>query len=444
MKTRVPHVARETLRAAFRSRFVLGLAALLAVVLVVLPRAVGGDGSPEGARRLALTWTLGLSAIVLSAATLWAGCGAIAGEMEERTWSALCVTPAARLELWLGKWAGLVALDALLLVPVLFGVALQLRVRGVPAESLRPYERVAPAPSSILAEAKRSYAAAVSAGAFAAETNRTPEQIVHAIYHDLMEHPLSLSGGGHFSWMFPLPSDGPASDGRPAILRLTLVSPFGTAADTAGALTALTETDEIVASREISPDDNRELSLDIPPASLSGLSALVLRFDNTGSADAPAALFHPAEDAVLLLPRGTFAGNLVRAGLTLLALLSTLAALGTAAGALFSRPVAIFVATGIVVLGLVAHSDIDADLVDRDDPVAAAQPEFAYAVRARRVLNVVAAFTAPVAEARPLDRAGDDDRIPARPVVRAVVQDGIVLPLVLGALSVVALRRRTP
>lgn len=444
MKTRVPHVARETLRAAFRSRFVLALAALLAVVLVVLPRAVGGDGSPEGARRIALTWTLGLSAVVLAAATLWAGCGAIAGEMEEKTWSALCVTPAARLELWLGKWAGLVALDAILLAPVLLGVAIQLRVRGVPSESLRPYERVMPIPSSILDEAKRAYTAAVSAGAFAAETNRTPEQIVNAIYRDLMEHPLSLSGGSHFSWMFPLPSDGPASDGRPAILRLTLVSPFGTAADTAGALTALSAAGEIVASREISPDDNRELSLDVPPEALSGQSSIGLRFDNTGSADAPAALFHPAEDAVLLLPLGTFSGNLLRAGLTLLALLSTLAALGTAAGALFSRPVAIFVATGIVVLGLVANSDIDADITDVTDPMVVAQPEFAYAVRARRVLNGIAALTAPVAEARPLDRAGDGYRIPTSPVARAIVQNGLALPIVLGALSALVLRRREP
>lgn len=442
---RVLHVARETVRAAFRSRLVVSLCVLLALILAVLPCAVGGSGTFEETRRLALTWSLGLSAIVLSAATLWTGCGAISGEREERTWASVSVTPASTFAVWVGKWAGLVALDAMLLAPVIAGAALQLWIRGGHDERLQPYERIAPAPESIHANAERYYADALQNGSIPADSDHTPEEWTEHIYRDLLSSPMSLSSGHFFFWDFPLP---PYASDQPlpgqAYASLTLVSPFGTASDIAGSLEILLPDGTVCATRPISPGDERELRIIIPEETLAARpGTLRLRFRHTGASGTPAALFHPAEDAALFLPHSTFAGHLVRVGLVLLAMLSTLAAIGTACGSLFSRPVAIFAATGLVLLGLLSHSDLSGEGVgSEDDPVAAAQPGHAYAVRVRRVLDGIATLSAPLADAAPLDRAGDGLLVPARPVALSLLQNGLVLPLLLGLVSSALLRRR--
>lgn len=442
---RVVHVARETVRAAFRSRLVVSLCVLLALVLSVLPCAVGGSGTFEEARRLALTWSLGLSAIILSAATLWSGCSAISGEREERTWASVSVTPASTFAVWAGKWAGLVALDALLLAPVIAGAALQLRLRGGRGERLQPFERIAPAPASLHANAERYCAAALESGAIPADSGHTKEEWTEHIYHDLLSSPMALSSGNFFFWDFPLPSyasDGPLP-GR-AYASLTLVSPFGTASDIAGSLEILLPDGTVCATRPIAPGDERELRIGIPEETLAARpGTLRLRFRHTGASGTPAALFHPAEDAALFLPHSTFAGHLVRVGLVLLAMLSTLAAIGVACGSLFSRPVAIFAATGLVLLGLLSHSDLNDEGVGScDDPVAAASPGHAYAVRARKVLDGIATLTGPIADAAPLDRAGDGLLVPTRPVALSLLQNGLGLPLLLGLGASALLRRR--
>ena len=442
---RILHVARETLRAAFRSRLAVSLLVMLALILVVLPYAVGGNGTFEEARRLALTWTLGLSAIVLSAATLWAGCGAISGEREERTWPSVEVTPTPTFFVWLGKWAGLVALDALLLVPVLVGASFQLRHRMGPEDRLRPFERIAPEPESIRANAERYCAAALKSGAIPPDSGHTPEEWTEHIFQDLMSSPLSLSSGQSFFWEFSLPAS--AAEKAPpdrAYLTLTLVSPYGTATEIAGTLELFLPDGTVCARRDISPSDDRVLRLEVPEETLAAHPGrLRLLFSNTGPRESHAALFHPAEDVALFVPHGTFAGNLVRVGMVLLAMLSVLSAVGVACGSLLSRPVAIFAATGIVLLGLLSHSDLNDEGVGCcDDPVAATSPGHAYAVRARRVLEGIATLTKPLDDAAPLDRAGDGLLVPTRPLVLGLLLDGLALPLAIGLGASALLRRR--
>ena len=432
-------VANETVRAAFRNRFVIVLLVLLAIVFIALPRAVGSDTSLEGIRRLALTATLGITAIILSAVTLWTGCSAIASEKEERTWSALSVTSASPFALWTGKWLGLVALDAVFLVLALVGVCLQLRLRGVAVDRLQPYERIAPTEQSLRENAARYYAFAKEKGALPADVQRTQEEWVDSIYQDLVFSPLSLSAGQSFSWDFPLFTTSiPGAE-----ISLKLVSPFGAAAEIAGTLSASIPGHEPVV-REIAPNDDHDIRLSLPVEWFGGdASFLHVEFHNTGAEEAPAALFHPSEDAVLYLPCGTFFGNLVRIGLVNFSLLATMAAIGLLCGALFSRPVAIFTATGLVILGLISHSNLnDEGIGCCDDPIAAAHPQHTYAMRARRVLDGIACLTAPVAEAATLDRGGDGLRISPRLTLFSLVQNGLAFPLLLGLASASILRRR--
>ena len=441
---RIAHIARETIRHAVRSRLAGATAALLVLVLAILPQIAGRGAPVEEVRRIALTWTLGLSAILLSAVTLWTGCGGIATEREEGTWSALSVTSAPRLSLWLGKWAGLVALDAAALAIVLVGVALGLRLRAVPSDRLQPYERISPTPASLRDNARRLYANALARGILAPDAEHTAEDWIDRIVLDLKTSPLSLSSGESFLWDFPVPhryAGSPFPSVRP-YLSVILVSPYGSAAEIAGRVTASADGRE-VASREVAPDDSRDIRLELPDDALRGQGLLQLRLDNTGSEEAPAALFHPTEDAALFVPAGSLATNLLRAGLVLLALLATLAAIGLSCGSLFSRPVAIFAATGVVIVGLLSHAvPGEGTIADPHDPVAAAQPGHAHAMRVRRLLSALSTLTAPIAEAAPLDRTGDGLLVPARPVRQALLLNGLGIPLVLGILSAAVLRRR--
>ena len=115
MIRRVAAIALLGIRAPLRSRLVLGLLALLAVILA----GIRGDGTAQGEMRMLLTWTLGVAAGVLGAATLWAGCAAVASDIEAGRHAPTAVSPARPFEIWLGRWLGLVVVNgALLLVAV--------------------------------------------------------------------------------------------------------------------------------------------------------------------------------------------------------------------------------------------------------------------------------------------------------------------------------------
>lgn len=454
---RVTAVAWQSLRTAIRGRFAASLAALLALVMLALPVLVPGDGTPEGSRRILLAWAPGLATILLGAASLWAGCGALATEIEEGTWNGLATTPAARLELWLGKWLGLVAIDAALLAGALGLAAAQARLRGVPAEALRPYAVVAPDETAFREQAHDAAARMIAAGVAGdrgAATN--VEALAAVLLSDLHATPVALSAGESFRWRFAVNGDRGLRPGEAARVSLEVVSPFGTAAQMTGRLAAYAETPESggdatldakpLAVRIIVPDDDHTVRLDLPTDALAGLHAVRVELNHTGAADAPAALVDVPRGVRLLLPRDSLAGNLLRVWAVQLSLLALLAAIGTATGAMFTRPVAVFVATAVAALGILSHAGFDEVPVHAHDHGGGASSHAAEvrATVARAVLHRIAATTRPVTDAAALDRLGDSLLVEARPVRDAVALDGILLPLLCGVLSALVLRRREP
>ena len=69
-------------------------------------------------------------------ATLWLSCGTLARDVEECQMQMIVVKPISRWQVWLGKWLGILGLNALLLT--LAGVAifilLQWRARRLPVD----------------------------------------------------------------------------------------------------------------------------------------------------------------------------------------------------------------------------------------------------------------------------------------------------------------------
>ena len=108
-------VARLTLKAAIRYRLVLVLGTLLLGSVIALPSIVKHDGSAQGFTQILITYTLGSIITLLGFSTLWLACGSLAREVEDFSMQLICTKPVPRWQIWLGKWLGIMALNAGLL-----------------------------------------------------------------------------------------------------------------------------------------------------------------------------------------------------------------------------------------------------------------------------------------------------------------------------------------
>src|SRR5208337_639325 len=112
---RVLAIAWLTWKAAFRFRLFLVVSALLLISVVGLPLLIKDDGTARGFTQILLTYTLTAITGLLGISTLWLACGTLARDIEECQVQMLVVKPIARWQIWLGKWLGIVSLDAVLL-----------------------------------------------------------------------------------------------------------------------------------------------------------------------------------------------------------------------------------------------------------------------------------------------------------------------------------------
>ncbi|MBU4459810.1 MAG: hypothetical protein KJ579_04515, partial [Verrucomicrobia bacterium] len=82
--TRIPAIAAVTVRGAIRSRVLVSLLAVLALVIVGLPLSIKGDGTVGGMVQVLLSYTLEFAGLILALAIVWAGCGAVSLEVRDR------------------------------------------------------------------------------------------------------------------------------------------------------------------------------------------------------------------------------------------------------------------------------------------------------------------------------------------------------------------------
>ena len=109
-------IAHIALRAAFRSRLVVTMIIVLAVVNIVLPLTVKDNGTIASKVQVLVSYTLVFSQGILAIATLWSACAAVSTEIQDQNIHLVVSKPVARLQVWLGKWLGLLMMNALLLL----------------------------------------------------------------------------------------------------------------------------------------------------------------------------------------------------------------------------------------------------------------------------------------------------------------------------------------
>ena len=108
-------IALLTWKAAFRFRLFLVVAVLLLASVIGLPILIKDDGTARGFTQILLTYTLSTITGLLGLSTLWLACGTLARDIEECQLQMVAVKPVARWQIWLGKWLGIMSLNAVLL-----------------------------------------------------------------------------------------------------------------------------------------------------------------------------------------------------------------------------------------------------------------------------------------------------------------------------------------
>lgn len=336
-------IASLTIRNALRSKVTLALLVLLAAVAAGVPLTVKGDGTARGEMYVLLRYTLGLSVMILYLVTLWAGCGAIAQEVEERRIQLLVTKPVSRLVIALGKWLGLVAVNGVLLALVSFAAVCMLFFR-MPADDTLATRRVVRAPlPDVSAEAHRALRERVAIGGL--PDGLTEAQAVAIVERDLLARSRTLAPGGSLSFTF--------TPGAPLARGVVIRHRFDTSllslapAPLTWRLRGPAGTPEYSVTRTNVPGVEHELT--VPDELLAGESLTVQVSSPTDAQ--MTVVFDPRDGVVALVPAGGIAVNAAKAVGILLARLALLAAIGVAAGALFSMPVASVVGLlGVILL----------------------------------------------------------------------------------------------
>ncbi len=353
---RILAIAAVAVRNAVRSRILIALILLLMACALGLPLTIRGDGTLEGHVRILLSYTIGFSSILLSISAVWSGCAAISAEMRDRQIHLLMTKPVRPIELWMGKWLGIMVLHGALLVFVgltVYGLLLWTTrptlLRPEDRRKLREeilVARVSARPDeSGLAEAARTALEAERAsGRLAPDSD--PEEAFRAMLHLHRVHFYSVPPGSLREWTLRLPI---APDlNRPAFLQFRFSKSELNLESVAGQWFWGPANAPLGSQSGTWPPEAVH-SLPLPAGALGKDKTFHVSFGNADPAGATL-FFDPDRGVEVLYYRGGFAGNFFRAGLVLFAQIAFLAAVGLSSGALFSLPVASFVSVSFVLL----------------------------------------------------------------------------------------------
>jgi hypothetical protein len=353
-------IAGLTWKAAFRFRLFLVIAALLLASVVGLPILIKDDGTARGFTQILLTYTLSVITALLGLSTLWLSCGTLARDIEECQIQIVAVKPIARWQIWLGKWLGILSLNAVLLALSGASVYALLQWRATrlpPAEQQILRNEVLVARGSVR---ERSFASEIEAETdhlLAERLEKTPEakadlqEVRRQIREQVKAKYQVVPPGAGMPWEIDLSRVKGLVRDRPLQLRVKFNAAEKSPSGTFGALwyIGVPQKTQLWRSEAMSlaPDTFHEFEI---PANLfdeDGLLTIVFMNSN------PTALLFPLDEGMEVLYReGSFTLNFARGLGIIFCWMALLAALGLAAASLLSFPVAAFFSLSLLTMAL--------------------------------------------------------------------------------------------
>ncbi len=349
-----------TWKAAFRFRLFLVIAMLLLASVVGLPLVIQDDGTARGFTQILLTYTLSVITGLLGLSTLWLACGTLARDIEECQMQVVATKPIARWQIWLGKWFGILSLNAALLAlsgACVYGL-LQWRATRLPAAEQKVLrEQVLVARGSakekdfnpeINAAAERILQERLKNNPVEkADVPEVRQQIREMVKAEFQLVPPAYSR----QWQIDLGSAKNFLKDKPLQLRVKFNPATGVPIGTFPALWEVGVPGKTGFWRSepmsLAPDTFHEFQI---PANLyDDKGVLTIVFINPSDT----VLLFPLDDGMeVLYPQGGFTLNFVRGLGIIFCWLALLAALGLTAASFLTFPVAAFFSMAILVVGL--------------------------------------------------------------------------------------------
>jgi ABC-type transport system involved in multi-copper enzyme maturation permease subunit len=355
-------IAWLTWKAAFRFRLFVVVAGLLLAAVVGLPLLLKDDGTARGFTQILLTYTLSVITALLGLSTLWLACGTLARDIEECQIQVVAVKPIARWQIWLGKWLGIMSLNAALLAisgasvygllqwratrlaadqrEVLRNEVLLARGSAAPKKFDREIEQTT---DRLLAERLQQQKAQVSR-ADLGEVRRQIREQVRAEYQ-------IVPPGYMKTWQIDLGLARHRLRGQPLFLRVKFNAAERSLSGTFDGQwgVGVPRKTQLWGSEVMSlaPDTFHEFQ--VGPDLFDDAGLLTVSFLNRNNTT----LLFPLEDGIEVLYReGGFGLNFVRGLGIIFCWMAVLAALGLAAASFLSFPVAAFLSLGVLTMVL--------------------------------------------------------------------------------------------
>jgi hypothetical protein len=361
---RILAISWLTWKAALRFKLFIVIAVLLILAVVGLPLVIKSDGTARGFTQIILTYTLSAITMLLGLSTLWLSCGTLARDIEECQIQVVATKPIARWQIWLGKWIGIVSLNAALLAisgACVYGL-LQWRATKLPAAEQKILrEQVLVARGSAKEKNFDAEIDAAAAQALKERLKSNPELArsadlpkVQKDIREQMQAELEVVPPGYTSrpWQIDLGFAKNFLRDKPLQLRVKFNSAQKSPTGTFFALWQVgvpgttnfwrTET-----PMSLAPDTFHEFQ--IPPNLFDANGMMTIVFVNPNNVT----LRFPLEDGMeVLYPEGGFALNFARGLGIIFCWLALLAALGLSAASFLSFPVATFFSLAVLTVVL--------------------------------------------------------------------------------------------
>ncbi len=367
---RILAIAWLTWKAALRFRLFLVIMALLLAAVVGLPMLIKDDGTARGFTQILLTYTLSAITGLLGLSTLWLSCGTMARDVEECQMQVVATKPIARWQIWLGKWLGVVTLNAALLAisgASVYGL-MQWRAAHLPAAeqtllreqvlvargSARPPDHAA----EIEAATQQTLQARLKAHPELANSTALPE-VERQIREQIKAGYQIVPPGSAREWHINLSEQKDSLRGRPLQMRIKFNPATGGVGTFSGMwLVGDPQKMETWQSEQMSLSPNTFHEFQIPPDLFDAQGVLTVAFVNLNNDS----LLFPVEDGVeVLYPEGGFALNYARGLGIIFCWMTLLAAIGLMAASFLSFSVAAFLS--MAVLAVVLSSGMLAETV---------------------------------------------------------------------------------
>lgn len=347
-----------TWKAAFRFKLFVVVAGLLLASVVGLPLLIKDDGTARGFTQILLTYTLSAVTGLLGLSTLWLACGTLARDIEEGQMQVVAVKPIARWQIWLGKWFGIMSLNAALLA--LAGasifVLLQWRASRLPADQQSALQnevlvaRGSAKPASFENDINSDTDRLLKERLQKSRVDRADLTEVRKQIREQVKAEYQLVPPGYTkTWAIDLGLAKNYLRNQPLYLRIKFNTADKSPSGTFGGIwavgvprqTSLWHSEMM----SLAPDTFHEFAID--PNVFDENGVLTINFLNPNDS----ALLFPLEDGIEVLYRqGGFGLNFVRGLGIVFCWMALLAALGLASASFMSFPVAAFCSLGVLAL----------------------------------------------------------------------------------------------